>query len=132
MTEELYNPQAERAVLGSILLDERALKKVREVLKNEDFYEREHKYVFRAMEDLQDKGVEVDILTLADKLKDEMLLDVIGGAAYLVELTTEIPTSSLVMDYAKIVSEDSSKRKIDKAFEEVSKKAKSGASLEEV
>jgi len=130
--EPLYNPDAERAVLGSILIDGESLKKVREIITNEDFYEHENKYIFRAMEELQDDGVEVDLLTLADKLRDEMLLDVIGGAAYLAELTNDIPTSTRVLTYAKIVSEDSGKRKVDKAFDEVSRATKSGASLDEV
>lgn len=130
--EPLYNPDAERAVLGSILIDGECIKKVREILSNEDFYEHENKYIFRAMEELNDKGVEVDLLTLADKLRDEMLLDVIGGAAYLTELTNHVPASTRVLNYANIVAEDSGKRKVDKAFDEVSRATRSGASLDEV
>lgn len=130
--EQLHNQDAERAVLGSILIDGESMKKVREILKNEDFYDRENKYIFRAMEELQDSGVEIDLLTLADKLRDEMLLDVVGGASYLAGLTNAVPTSTRVLTYAKIVSEDSGKRQVDKAFDAVSRASKSGASLDEV
>jgi replicative DNA helicase len=130
--EPLYNPEAEMAVLGSILIDSECLKKVREIITNEDFYEHANKYIFRAMEELQDEGIEVDLLVLADKLRDEMLLDVIGGASYLAEMTNYVPTSTRVLNYAKIVAEDSGKRQVDKAFDEVSRATKSGASLDEV
>lgn len=127
-----YNHEAEAAVLGSILIDDKALRKVRELISNEDFYDRAHQYIFRAMEELQDDNVEVDILTLADKLRDEMLLDTVGGATYLTELGNHVPTSTRVMTYAKIVADDSGKRKVNKAFDEVSRTAKNGASLDEV
>lgn len=128
----LYNQEAEQAVLGSILIDPDCLRRVREILTNEDFYEREHKYIFRAMEELQDSDVEVDVLTLSDKMRDEMLLETVGGSSYLVTLTNYVPTSTRVMNYANIVLDDSGKRKVDKAFDEVSKRTKSGASLEQV
>jgi len=127
-----YNEEAERAVLGSILIDDQAFKKVAEVLSNEDFYEQQNRYIFRAMEELAENHVEIDILTLADRLRDDMLLDVIGGAPYLVELGSKLPTSTRVLTYANIVSEDSGKRKVNKATDEISRAAKNGSSLDSV
>lgn len=128
---EPYNEEAERAVLGSILIDNSKIKKVREILTNEDFYEFNNQYVFRGMEWLDNKGIEIDLITLVDALRDVGYLDVVGGASYLTELTNAVPTAIRVLNYAQIVAEDSGKRKITKAAEEITKSSTNGSTLEE-
>lgn len=126
-----FNPEAEQAVLGSILIDDSKIKKVREIINWQDFYDYNNAYVFRAMELLDNKGVAIDLLTLADTLKDVGYLDAVGGAAYLSQLTNNVPTAVRVLNYAKIVADDSAKRRIKQAADEIGKVSSSGDSLEE-
>ena len=119
MAEPLYNPDAEKSVVGAFLIDDRKLKKVREFLSADDFYDKRLQYVFAAMEALNDSDVEVDLITLHDKLRETGLTDVIGGAAFLTELTNYVPTASHVENYAKIVADDSAKRRIKSIAERI-------------
>lgn len=131
MSEDLsYNYEAEAAVLGGLLIDESKLKKVREVLNDDDFHDQKHKWIFRAMCFLQDKDSEIDLLTLSDFLRDQGYLDMVGGASYMTELTNYVPTAAHTLRYAKIVAEDSAKRKIKKAADTIGKAA-DGKTLEE-
>lgn len=114
-----YNPEAEAAVLGCILIDDEKFSKVNEIISDEDFYDDANKWVFRAMQFLHKAGTEIDLLTLSDFLRDQGYLDLVGGAASLTELTNYVPTSLRVLTYAKIVAEDSAKRKIKKAAEKI-------------
>lgn len=127
-----HNADAEASVIGGILIDHEKIKQVREIVSHEDFYVESYKAIFRAMEYLDKKGVDIDIITLTDVLKDKGLLDVIGGAAELVELTNHVPTSTQILNHAKIVADNSAKRKVSQAFDEVSKKSKNGATIEEI
>lgn len=128
---EPYNHDAESAILGCILIDGTIMKKVREVLDASDFYDSKHQNVFRAMQELDDRDVEVDLLTLSDLLKDQSLLDLVGGSSYLTELTNYVPTTIRYMNYAKIVAEDSAKRRIKHAAEQMGKASDDGSTLEE-
>lgn len=62
-----YNAEAETAVLGCILIDNSKFKKVREIITNEDFYDPKNGYIFRGMEWLDNKGVEIDLITLHNR-----------------------------------------------------------------
>lgn len=126
-----YNEDAEKAVLGCILIDDQKFKKVREELTPNDFHDPHHKYIYAAMEDLNDKGVEIDLLTLTDRLKDANLLDIIGGSAYLTDITNYVPTATRILTYAKIVADDAAKRRIKRAAENILKDAENGTSLED-
>lgn len=118
--KELYNPVAEAAVLGCLLIDGSKITKVRELISWEDFFDPKNGYIFRGMEWLHNKKTEIDVLTLSNALKEVGYLDYIG-LDYITNLTNEIPVSSRVLEYAKIVSEDSAKRKIKHAAEEIGK-----------
>lgn len=126
----MHNLDAEEAVLGCIFIDNSKIKKVREILTYEDFYDARYKWVFKAMEVLNDKGTEIDLLTLSDFLRNNGYLDTVGGVSALTELTNKEITSARVLDYAKIVAEDSAKRRIKKAADTIGKTS-SGATLEE-
>ena len=118
--KELYNPVAEAAVLGCLLIDGSKITKVRELISWEDFFDPKNGYIFRGMEWLDNKKTEIDVLTLSNALKEVGYLDYVG-LDYITSLTNEIPVSSRVLEYAKIVSEDSAKRKIKHAAEEIGK-----------
>lgn len=126
-----HNNEAEKAVLGCILIDNTKLNKIREVLKAEDFFDNHNRYIYSAIEDLSNSNVEVDLITLSDYLRDVKLLDITGGAVYLTELTNNIPTSVRALTYAKIVADDAAKRRIKRSAEEIGKAGASGASLED-
>ncbi len=126
-----YNSEAETAVLGCLLIDDSKISKVREILSSDDFYDEKNKWVFRAMEVLSDKDIEIDILTLSDFLRDNGYLDFVGGASGLTELSSNVPTAVRVLNYATMVAEDSAKRKIKNAADAISKTSSNGASLEE-
>lgn len=127
---ELYNHDAEAAVLGGLLIDNNKIKKVREIISSDDFLDNKHKWIFRAIEALDKQGTPLDVLTLSDFLRDNGYLDTVGGASYLTELTNYVPTTAHILDYAKLVAEDSAKRKITKAAETIGEAAK-GKTLEE-
>ena len=127
-----YDPDAEASVLGSILIDDSKISKVREILTGDDFYEEKHKWIFRAMEALSTQGTGIDIITLHNFLQNEGFIEVVGGAAYLSELTNHVPTSVRVLDYANIVAKDSAKRKIKQAADRIGKASEDGStSLED-
>lgn len=132
MNDTVYDPDAEAALLGAILIDSKKIKQVREIVTWEDFYDPNNKYIFRGMEYLDNKGIEIDIITLVDALRENGYLDGVGGAGYVAGLTNSVPTSVHIMNYAKIVSETSAKRQVSDAFDEVSKASKGNKSLDEV
>lgn len=119
MVKPLHNPEAETSVLGSILIDDSKLGKVREILSSGDFYDQKNQWIFAAMEALNDHGVEIDLVTLHDFLQKKGYSELVGGSPYLAELTNHVPTSARVMNYAKIVADDSAKRRIKSIAEKI-------------
>lgn len=107
-----HSIEAEESVLGSVILDKNALLEVLEVLKSEDFYSQVHKTIFEAIVELYQQNQPVDILTLAELLKKRKLLDMIGGRAYLGQLSSSVPSTSNVEYYAKIVEEKAVLRRL--------------------
>lgn len=126
-----HNEEAEAAVLGCLLIDNSKFKKVKEILSDDDFYDDKNKWVYRAMEFLDEQGTEIDILTLSDFLKNNGYLEIVGGAAMLTELTNYVPTSARVLTYAKIVADDAAKRRIKSAADRIGEASANGKSLEE-
>jgi replicative DNA helicase len=99
------NLEAEIAVLGSMLIEEDAIAQGIELLSPDSFYKDAHKKIFQCMIHLFNENKAVDLLTLTDRLEKEGLLEEVGGAAALTELTTAVPTAANVLYYAKIVRE---------------------------
>ena len=121
--------EAERAVLGSMLIDPETVSDVMEVITSEDFYNEKHKIVFRAMERLVEKADPVDVVTLSDVLRKEAALEKIGGEVFLVQLAQGVPTSAHCVEYAKLVREKSVLRNL---INTGSKIVENAYSLEEV
>lgn len=126
-----YNPDAEVSVLGGLLIDSDKIGKVREILSSEDFYDERYRHVFLAMEWLDDNNIEIDIITLTDALKKTDLFGVIGGSVFLVSLTQEVPTSVRLLRHAKMVADDSAKRKINAAAQAIAATSTSNSTLDE-
>ncbi len=95
--------EAERSVLGSMLIEKDALTRGMEELRDEDFYWESHRLIFRTMQELYDQAQVVDLVTLSEALRNAKHLEQCGGATYLAELTTAVPTASHISHYAKIV-----------------------------
>lgn len=106
------NPEAERSVLGSILIDNHALDRVSEKIRAEDFYKDAHRHIFAAMLELADRSRQIDLLTLKEELAGKGRLEEIGGAAYVSSLVDGIPDIRNVERYAEIVREKSTLRRL--------------------
>ena len=106
------NTEAERFVLGSVLLDERVLHEVAAVLTEDDWHNPRHWCIFRAMLQLSRKRSAVDVLTLADQLRSQRLLERAGGFPYLVGLTDGLPRLANIGSYVRIVRDKSRLRQM--------------------
>ena len=98
------NIEAEKAVLGSILLDDQAINGALEEVGINDFYDQNHKKIFSAMLELDGENKPIDVVTLYEKLKSKKsMLQEIGGSTYLTQLVEFVPSSSNVNVYARSV-----------------------------
>ncbi|HEY8415340.1 MAG TPA: replicative DNA helicase, partial [Thermaerobacter sp.] len=98
-----HDLEAEKAVLGSCMLDAQALATAAEMLTPVMFYRQAHASIFAAMLDLADEGRPVDLMTLVDELRARNQLDRVGGMAYVTEIQNTVPTAAHVEHYARIV-----------------------------
>ncbi len=100
-----HNLEAERSVLGAILIENRALNQAQEILTEDDFYREGHRTIFRVMSALSDSSGAIDAVTLKDELAREGKLETVGGAPYISSLLDGVPRSANVEHYARIVKE---------------------------
>ncbi len=107
-----HNDEAEIATLGALLLDPESIAVVLRYLRADDFYKSGHKKIYQAILDLFSRGEAIDLITLTEELKTKEQLGSCGGAAYISQLTSEVPTSANVEYYAKIVQNLSIRRKM--------------------
>ncbi|MBN1583052.1 MAG: replicative DNA helicase [Anaerolineae bacterium] len=107
-----HNVEAERAVLGALLIDPDAHYKVNTFLRPEDFYVTKHQWMYESMRDLQERGEAVDYVTLCDDLERREQLTEIGGAAYITSLINATPTALNVEYYGHIVERTSTLRQL--------------------
>jgi len=106
------NIEAEQAVLGSILLKDKAFSTVLEIIGGNDFYKVAHRIIFEALVDLFEKNEPQDLLTLSNLLNDQNKLEEIGGIAYLTSLTSIVPVTANIASYAKIIRQKSILRQL--------------------
>lgn len=99
------NVDAEKSLLGAVLIDEEVLPDITELVKPLDFYEKPHEMIFGAMVRLYERHKPVDMLTLTDELKRKDELEIAGGSAYLSELTNYVPTAAHAGAYADLVAQ---------------------------
>ena len=111
--------EAEKSLLGSLMLEREAITKVADTIRAEDFYKRNHQYIYQAIENLFASGEPVDLISVASKLKERNHLDNLGGTAYLTELINIVPTASHVLTYAKIVKKKRVLRDLIEAGSEI-------------
>ncbi len=109
------NTEAEASLLGAILIDSDAIVKVADIVRPEDFYDERHARVYEAAIQLYEKHSPIDVLTLSDQLKSTGMLDVVGNASFLTELTNFVPTAAHATRYAEIISQKATRRRLIKA-----------------
>jgi len=127
------NLDAERAVLGAMLIDDDAIGTVLERLDSSFFYEIGHQKIYDGIVRLYAERKNVDIITLTDRLKADGVLEAVGGAAYLSDLVDAVPTSANVLHHAEIVKEKGIKRKlIRNATEIVTRSFEAGSEVDEL
>jgi len=113
------NLEAESSTLGSLLIDKDAIIKIADILDASDFYKDNNGAIFETMMELYEQRTPIDILSLSSRLQEKGILERIGGHTYLTELANNIPSSSHVLHYAKIVQRKSTLRKLLQAASEI-------------
>ncbi len=107
-----HSSEAEEAVLGAILLDYNAVPKVMEILQESHFYSPANQKIFRAIVELFNRNVAPDLVTVTDWLKQNKMLDAIGGPEYLSTMVANVLTTANVEHHARVVLDKAIKRNI--------------------
>ena len=107
-----HDVEAEKSVLGAILIDASSINLVAEFLKPEHFYLNEHQEIFSSMLTLFEKQKPIDLVTMSDMLKSDGTLKKIGGRVYISDLINTVPTSAYIEHYGRIIVGHYVKRKL--------------------
>jgi replicative DNA helicase len=99
--------EAEQAVLGGLMLSPDSLDKVADKLTDDDFYRKDHRLIWRAINELANKGMPCDAITLGEWFVANDLAEMVGGASYLMELANSTPSAANIGAYGDIVREKS-------------------------
>jgi len=113
------NIEAEKSLLGCLMLDKNAIIKVGDFLRPKDFYRQNHHQIYQTILDLFEKNEPVDLLAVSSRLKERNLLEEIGGNSYLTELINTVPTATHILNYAKIVQRKRILRDLIEASQEI-------------
>lgn len=113
------NIEAEKSLLGSLMIDKNAIVKVVDFLQAKDFYKKTHQEIYGSIAELFEKGEPVDLLAISSRLKEKNLLESIGGNAYLTDIINTVPTATHVLNYAKIVQRKRILRELIEASQEI-------------
>ncbi len=99
------NLEAERTVLGAILVDNAAFNSAAEILNREDFYRDAHRRIYEAMAALAERSQPIDLVTLKDELTRRSALEAVGGAAFLAGLVDGVPRITNVEHWSRLIKE---------------------------
>ncbi len=119
-TPQPHSLQAEKTVLGALLLDPDAMLRIRGQLCPEDFYDPVYRTIYEACEKLFDSRQPIDFVTVSEALSKDEKINSIGGAAFLADLATGVPTSSHIENYARTVHEKAGHRALIKTGNTIS------------
>jgi replicative DNA helicase len=125
------NIDAERSVLGAILLDNSAYNQAAAMLTAEDFVLDSHRRLFFRIQELADRSRPIDLVTLSEELMRNNELEAIGGAGYLASLTDGLPRLSNIEHYARIVKDKSMLRRLINISNSIATRAIEGAEAAE-
>src|SRR5438552_8150283 len=107
-----HNLEAERSVLGAVLLHNDAFNLAAEVIDSSDFFRDAHRRIFDKMVKLVERGDAIDLVTLKEELNRAGELDQVGGPAYITALVDGVPRSTNVEHYARIIKEKATLRSL--------------------
>lgn len=114
-----HNLEAEQSVLGAMLIERDAVMSVSNLLRPEDFYADKHSQLYDAMMILFNRGEPVDLITIQDELRKRGHLESVGGLPYLTSLMNTVPTTANVQQYALIVEQKATLRRLQMAARRV-------------
>ncbi len=117
-----FSKEAERSVIGGLMLDNSFRDEINILLKPYDFYLPEHRELFEIMMELSENGYPLDFVTLSNALEDQKKLEKIGGLAYLSDLVKNTPSALNIKAYAEIVREKAILRQLLSASSEIADK----------
>ena len=117
------NIDAERSVLGAMMLDEESREAVLEMMTGDHFYSPVHCIIFETIQKLQDKNTPADLITVTNKLKEIGGLDKIGGPGYLSGVVNVVPTVENATYYGRIIIEKAARREVIKRASIVAERA---------
>jgi replicative DNA helicase len=118
-----HNLDAERALLGALMLDAEQFVEVGDVVDREDFFDPRHAAVFAGIKALVDRGQPVDFVTLGEALRAEGRLDEIGGVAFLVDLASSATSAALAAHHARLVQRCALLRAVVRQADEMTRQA---------
>ena len=118
-----YSIEAERSVIGGLMLDAQAWDKVAELVMADDFYRPEHRAIFSVVARLADDSEPIDVVTISERLDKRGELEDIGGVSYLIEIADATPSASNIASYAEIVRERSLLRRLITTTNDISSRA---------
>ena len=114
-----HSTEAEQSVIGSMIIDREAIVVASEIISGEDFYNRQYGVLFEAMEELNEEGSPVDLITLQNRLREKDVPPEVSSLEFVRDLITAVPTSANIKYYAGIVAEKSTLRKLIRLNEEI-------------
>lgn len=117
------NVEAEASLIGSLLIDKDAIIKVADIVGLDDFYVTKNSQIFESILGLFEHREPIDVVTLADSLEKKGYLESIGGASYLTELVNSVPSSAHVAQYAHIVADKATLRRLIEAASSINSMA---------
>ena len=116
------NIDAEKSVLGAVMLNQDALMDVSEIVKPDDFYDSNNREIFRAICKLNQDGKPIDTITVSEELKRSAVLDLVGGRVYVASLAADVPSTANASEYAKIIADKAILRRLIQKGESIAEK----------
>src|SRR3989344_142035 len=113
------NIEAEKGLLGSIMIRSDVMHDVMDIVKEQSFYSTQHRLIWNTLTDLHTKGSPIDLLTISARLKERTQLEQAGGMSYLTELINGVPSSTNASHYAEIVDKKRALRELLRAAEQI-------------
>lgn len=114
------NIDSERALIGSIMIRPTAVNDIVDIVNHESFYSEKHRLIFKGILDLFKRNEPIDLLSLASRLKEQKVLDQIGGNTYLTDIVNSVPSSTNIKYYAEIVQKKHILRNLLEAADHIS------------
>lgn len=114
-----HSMEAEQSVIGAMIMDREAIVVASEIVRGEDFYNKQYGVLFDSMVELHDEGKPVDLVTLQDRLKEKDVPPEVSSPEFIRDLITAVPTSANVKYYAGIVADKAVLRRLIRLNEEI-------------